>query len=260
MAQQRTFLTRIGYHWTCVAPATILSDDSLKDDNNTPLPSLRMEASSDGLCYLQLVRVASSGDLYIARVAASPDDLCSHALTVFFTETQLRSALPWDCRVQGKSPERILTLLHAHAAEIQPALQTCERAHEEPLFQEEELLVPLGHVTVSQACLSSHFGTPRHDASQDTRKHSMSKNVRLVHVQQSLLLAVLHILTSQMRCATEKAHKDLLQARCTLVAQVRQWQKQTQQRVINPVPFYDSQAQHLSWHLSLVVPSHLLLQ
>ncbi len=258
MAQQRTFLTRIGYHWTCVAPATILSDDSLKDENNTPLPSLRTEASSDGLCYLQLVRVASSGDLYIARVAASPDDLCSHALTVFFTETQLRSALPWDCRVQGKSSKCILKLLHAHAAEIQPALQTCERAQEEPLFQEEEPLVPLGHVTVSQACLSSHFGTSGHDVIQDTRKHNVSKNVRLVHVQQSLLLAVLHALTSQMRRASDVAQKNLLQARCALIAQVRQWQKQTQQRVVNPVPFFDTQAQQLFWNLSLVGPSSFL--
>lgn len=259
MTLQRTFLTRIGYHWTCIAPATILSDDSLKDENNTPLPSLRTEASSDGLCYLQLVRVASSGDLYIARVAASPNDLCSQSLTAFFTEGQLRSALPLDCRLQGKSPACILKLLHAHAAELQPAVQRPQSATQESVQSEEEALVLLGHVTVSQACLSSHFGTARQSLHQETMKQDESKAVRLVHVQQSLLLAVLHALTSQMRRVTDIVQKNLLQARYALIAQVRQWQKQTRQRVVNPVPFFDTQAQHLSWHLSLVVPSRFLL-
>ncbi len=258
MAQQRTFLTRIGYHWTCVAPATLLSDDLLRDEDNNPLPTLREEASSDGLCYLQLVRVASCGDLYVARVAASPDELCPQSLTVFFTEVQLRSALAWDCRLQGKSSQCILKLLHAHAAAIQPALQTCEHVVQEQSVSEEEPLVPLGHVTVSQSCLSSHFGTPQQSLHEDTRMYCESKAVRLVHVQQSLLLAVLHALTSEMRRASDVAQKSLLQARCALIAQVREWQKQTQQRVVNPVPFFDTQVQQLFWNLSLIVPSSLL--
>ena len=249
MTQQRTFLARIGHHWTCVAPATILCGDALVDENKTPLASLRAEASHDGLCYLQLIRVVSD-DLYLARVAAAPEELSPSSLTAFFTEAQLRFTFPWDCRFQGKSPARILNLLCGHAAGLQPARQTPPPPDALPTEEEDEELVTLGHVTVSQACLASHFG-------QQGAAKTDTNDARLVHVQQSLLLAVLHALTSHMRHTSDTAHKTLLQARCTLIAEVRQWQKRTRCRVVNPVPFFDVQTQSLCWQLSLVVPQFL---
>jgi len=250
MTQQRTFLRRLG-HWVCVAPATLLCGDSLVNEDKTPLASLREDASRDGLCYLQLVRVVSD-DLYLARVAPSPDELSPDALTAFLTEAQLRFAFPWDCRLQGKSPARILNLLCGHAAGLLPARQTPPPPIQETLFSEEEALVTLEPVVVSQACLASHFGP------QGAAKMGNTNDARLVHVQQSLLLAVLHVLTSHMRHTSDTAHKTLLDARCTLIGRVRRWQKQTRQRVVNAVPFFDVQAQSLSWQLRLVVPSHLL--
>ena len=252
MTQQRTFLRRLG-HWVCVAPATLLCGNSLVNEEKTPLASLREDASRDGLCYLQLVWVVSD-DLYLARVAPSPDELSADALTAFLTEEQLRFAFPWDCRLQGKSPARILTLLCGHAARLLPARQTLPPPAQEALPTEteieEEELVTLGHVVVSQACLASHFGQ------QGAAKTGNTNDAR-VHVQQSLLLAVLHTLTSPMRHASE-AHKTLLEARCTLIDKVRQWQKQTRQRVVNAVPFFDAQTHHLSWQLSLVIPQFLV--
>ena len=252
MTQQRTFLRRLG-HWVCVAPATLLCGDSLVNEDKTPLASLREDASRDGLCYLQLVWVVSD-DLYLARVAPSPDELSADALTAFLTEEQLRFAFPWDCRLQGKSPARILTLLCGHAARLLPARQTLPPPAQEALPTEteieEEELVTLGHVVVSQACLASHFG-------QQGAAKTDTNDARLVHVQQSLLLAVLHALTSHMRHTSDTAHKTLLQARCTLIAEVRQWQKRTRCRVVNPVPFFDVQTQSLCWQLSLVVPQFL---
>src|SRR5258706_9697483 len=115
MAQHRTFLSRTGYHWACVAPASILCGDSLVEEGTGErLPSLREEASRDGLCFLEVFHYIPGTDLYVAHVDADPDQVKERFFRVIFTEKQLAYALPWDCRLQGKSSARILSILYAH--------------------------------------------------------------------------------------------------------------------------------------------------
>lgn len=115
-----TFLQRIGYHWPCVALASILADETRTDDE-TDLPlSLRDEASCSGLTYLQITRYLPHADLYLARVADDPARLGASDLLAFFTEEQLTNALPWDTRLQPKEPGEIQAAIRAHAASLQP--------------------------------------------------------------------------------------------------------------------------------------------
>src|SRR5690349_193142 len=111
-ARQRTFATRIGWRVTCVIPASLLSDEPDEQDGT----SLRSEASRDSLSYLQVIRELEEG-VYLARVAADSERV-AQGYTVLLCEEQLYEALPWDQRLVGKSSERILAQIRAHAAEV----------------------------------------------------------------------------------------------------------------------------------------------
>jgi hypothetical protein len=116
----RPFLQRVGYYWTCILPADILSSEAV--DCSDP-SSLRKDASSDELSFCQVINSLQDGS-YKARVAASPDaDFISQGYTVLLSEEQLAYALPWDCRLQGRSPEYICKVLLAHRASLQPPRQ-----------------------------------------------------------------------------------------------------------------------------------------
>src|SRR5438477_1883150 len=93
----QTFDRRIGYQRTCVAPATLLSDE--RDEGDTA--SLRSEASHNGLCYLQVVRSFDDGT-YLARVAATADLVQAQGFTVVLSEEELTSAIAWDCRTPAR--------------------------------------------------------------------------------------------------------------------------------------------------------------
>ena len=65
-------------------------------------PTLRKQASALGLCYARVLRSFADG-LYWAEVASTPDLV--DAQRVLLTEEQLYHALPWDIRLQDRSPE-----------------------------------------------------------------------------------------------------------------------------------------------------------
>jgi hypothetical protein len=111
----RSMSPRAWYHWTYVAPSSILSPDPT-DSSDTA--SLRTEASCDGICYLRVTR-SLADDTYVVRVAARPELLTGASHTVLLSEAQLAQALPWDCRLQGKSSILIKNSLQAHSASHQ---------------------------------------------------------------------------------------------------------------------------------------------
>jgi hypothetical protein len=115
-----TFDQRAIFSWKYVITDNAFSAEAISLDGEPPI-SLRDEVSCDGLCYVQVIGRTAGGDLYIARVAAAPHLVSAQTFTIFLTEEQLRFALPWDCRVEGKSTEHILAMLRAHATALQPA-------------------------------------------------------------------------------------------------------------------------------------------
>lgn len=119
--ERLSFFQRSGYHWPCVALATILANDIRAEENDHHPLSLRDEASENGLTYLQVVRYLPHTDLYVARVACDPEALGTSDLLAFFTEAQLTYALPWDVRLQSKCSGEIRTAIDAHAASLRPA-------------------------------------------------------------------------------------------------------------------------------------------
>lgn len=277
MAHQQTFLQRIGSYWLCVAPATILSGTCEPVDGSSPL-SLRDEASCDGLCYLQVLRQCKCGDLYQARVAARPEDVEAQTFTVFFTEEQLTSVLPWDCRMHNKVPESILAILHAHANELRPAHKLPARegapvhtpAPAVPLQALDEV------VTLSTEALQEAVGGMIQRASQDTGPTSnkgsrsfrrqltlmreavqaifttpaddnMSKRIHSFHIQQCLLMERLYQ-------GQEQARALLITAKCALIARLQRWQRYTKQPVVNVIPVFDEERQQVLWHLLVGVP------
>src|SRR6266568_7654245 len=115
----RTFFQRFGTQGMCVLPADVLSNDLLRVDPQTRLipPTLRKQASILGLCYAHVLHSFADG-LYWAEVASTPDLV--DAQRVLLTEEQLYHALPWDIRLQDRSPETLRDLMFAHAQIVRP--------------------------------------------------------------------------------------------------------------------------------------------
>ncbi|MGZ3611637.1 MAG: hypothetical protein ACXVBU_16415, partial [Ktedonobacteraceae bacterium] len=121
---QRTFFQRFGTHGVCVLPDDVLSDDPLTDPvTGEELPSLREQVSlvngtyHHTFCYVRVLRTCGDGR-YWADVAATPDMVNTYR--VILTEEDLYFALPFDVRVQGKSPAHILRMMAAHARAVRP--------------------------------------------------------------------------------------------------------------------------------------------
>ncbi len=84
----RTFLDRFRSHWLCVLPAEVLSDDPLVDpDTQETLPSLRTQASAQGLCFARVLRAFAHG-LYWADVSAT-SEASAPTTRVLLTEEDL---------------------------------------------------------------------------------------------------------------------------------------------------------------------------
>jgi len=111
---------RICYHYPYVMLAAILSGDSVDEEDTS---SLRADASNEGICYIHVIGSLGDG-WYLVRVAARPEFL-SDGYTVVLNEGQLAYVLPWDCRLQGKSPDCLRKILYAHRDSLQPP---CQRA------------------------------------------------------------------------------------------------------------------------------------
>jgi hypothetical protein len=125
-----SFPQRIGYHQTCVLPATVLSADPLED---TDMSSLQADASSDGMCYLRVIDSFHDGT-YLVRVAANPDLVRTQGYTVVLTEGQLASALLWDCRSKSRylalhvtsQPQLVTTPVASSMAQQQETDEQCQ--------------------------------------------------------------------------------------------------------------------------------------
>jgi hypothetical protein len=124
--EMATFLQRVGYHQTCVLPATVLSADPVDD---TDPSSLQADASSNGTCYLHVIDTFHDGT-YLVRVDADPELVRTQGYTVVLTEGQLACALPWDCRTKSRhfplhiasqSPQSVAAPVASSAAPEQEA-------------------------------------------------------------------------------------------------------------------------------------------
>ena len=136
---QRTFFQRFGTHGVCVLPDDVLSDDPLTDPvTGEELPSLRDQVSLVNgishriLCYARVLKGCGDG-LYWADIAATPDMVNTYR--VILTEEDLYFALPFDIRVQGKSPAQILKMMAAHASCSAASAASCTNCDDQNVPQ-----------------------------------------------------------------------------------------------------------------------------
>jgi hypothetical protein len=192
---QRTFFQRFGHQGMCVLPNDVLSDDPLTDPvTDEELPSLRDQVSLVNgishslLCYARVLKGCGDG-LYWADIAATPD--CTNTHRVILTEEDLSFALPYDVRVQGKSPAHILKMMTAHAREVQPVLQvapvmTPERTPA-PLLP----LEPLAVIEVSNDELQEAIRPVIMDTHKDTNHLKVARPISSFRMQQAFLRVII---------------------------------------------------------------------
>src|SRR5260370_39166293 len=189
---RRTFFDRFGQYNTCLLPDEVLSNDSLTDpDTGEELPSLRDQISlvngiyHSMLCYARVLRTCGDG-IYWADVAATSNFVNAHR--VILTEEDLYFALPYDVRVQGKSPAQILKMMAAHAREVRPAQRvepaiTLELAPVLPLE-------PLSVVEVSSDELQEAIGSVTMDILTYTNNLRVSRPISSFRIQQAFLQVI----------------------------------------------------------------------
>jgi hypothetical protein len=250
---QRTYAQRIGYLVTCVLPADLLSAESDAEDPS----NLRADASRDGLAFIQ-VRCQLEDDLYLARVAASPDQI-AHGFTVLLNEEHLYFALPFDARLEWEDhlhtrkrrPEAILALLRAHAREVR--LLTRETALSQlPVPAHAAALTPLETVEVSTHEIRAAFRLVTRDENPDAvQEHHNTE----YFMQQALFQAMIDRLMGQLYQTQEQAQALLLKARCGLLAQLQRWHRATRWgHVIHVARHRSPECQQGMWRLTVGVP------
>ncbi|GCE15319.1 hypothetical protein [Tengunoibacter tsumagoiensis] len=273
MANAKTFQRRVGFHWTCVAPATILPDlcFSMGEDGSEVMPSLREEMSREGLCFLRVLGIASDG-LYLTHVSPSPYSIQTDYTTVFLSEEDLWMAYPWDCRFQrsGVTPAKIVSFLQAHAQNVRPfqpntLSQRAERTFfpEESLTALESLILPIDALPELQNIEDESLIPSVEDVKEDLPSHQrVYHNLVHRHIasptgQQILLMAVVDALMSQLYGMVDQRQALLLQQRCVLVEQVRHWHLLTHQCVVHAL-FSSGGMNEPCWHVTVGVPSRFL--
>jgi hypothetical protein len=252
---KRTFAHRVGYLVTCVLPANLLSAEAVDVDDPS---NLRADASQDGLSFIQ-VNYRLEDDLYVARVAASPD-CAARGYTMLLSEDQLSFALPWETRLewedrlhtQKRCPESILTLLHLHAAEVRPLAKEPAGASC-PVPTLAAALTPLDTVDVSADAVRDAFTL----AVQDQHSAAVpGRRATQFYLQQALIQAMIDCLMSQLYQTQERTHALILKARCTLLAQVQRWHRSMQGgRIVNAVPHFSTERGQVLWRLTLGLPA-----
>ena len=188
--------------------------------------SLREEASCNGLCFLQVLRYLPNARLYTARVAADPSRVKDQPFEIFCTEEQLAGALPWDCRLEGKSPERILAILKVHAKDGQALQQDAPapppQLHPESIvpltpFVEETFIVETGD-------LQEAIGSMAVDQCGETNDARLVNTSRM---QRGLLRAVIANLMLKMLLVRYKDQTAYLALKehLGLVVRILRWQR-----------------------------------
>lgn len=276
MAQFRSFFQRFGKHGVCVLPSEVLSNDPLRVDPETRTmpPSLRKEAGVLGFCFARVLCCFAEG-LYWADVAATPDLVDTQH--ILLTEEQLYHALPWDVRLVDREPEAIRHLMFAHAREVQPVqrLETSEEtvttSHASaaltpmPVLPLEPVTDAIVEVSTSelQEAFDPRFPDDRDDPAKGPFKrmsrragklHRCVKSIGSFSMQQALLRVMIDALMMQLYQAQDHLASFLLQARCTLLAQIQRWHRASRQRVVNAVPVWHDEQQQVLWHLTVGVP------
>ncbi len=254
MTIHRSFLKRIGCLVTCVLPADLLSAEAADTEDPS---TLRADASRDGLTFLQ-VRRQVEDDLYLARVAASPDQV-AQGYTVLLSEQDLYYAHPYDARLawedhlhtRKRDPQAILALLRAHAREVRPLCReaACSAA---PVPALEGALTPLETVEVS----TQEVRAALRQVTQDEPAAALqAPHNTQYYVQQALFQAMLDRLMQQLYQTEEQAQALLLKARCALLAQLQRWHRTTRAfHMIHVAPSFSPEQRQMLWRLTVGVP------
>ncbi len=263
-------LPRTLYHWTRVALATILSDEQLLDDEGNPtLPSLREEASHNGLFYLRIIRHLPHANLYEAHAEALPGLLdAPDPFIVFLSEDQLRFTLPWDVRMQHRTPEQRLTLLSAHAAILQPLVRIDPgHVHTQPVSLASPLTEEVLYVEVDEQDAPTVFTSiPEMDSMpQDSKAFKLqqallgevSKRTGTMAMQQAFLRAAIDTLMDVLYQGQAYTQATFLQGCCALLDRVRRWQLRTHQRLVQVLPSFDEHRCRITWQLTIGIPADL---
>lgn len=261
MVQQHTFFQRFGNHGICVLPDDVLSDDSLIDpETGEDVPSLRDQVSLvNGIyhrifCYVQVLRTCGDG-LYWADVAATPDFV--NTFRVILTEEDLYFALPYDVRVQGKSPAHILKMMAAHAREVRPAQRVAPEPTPELTPAPVLPLEPLVVVEVSTDELQEVIGLVTIDALRETNKSRVSRPISPVCLQQAFLRVIIDALMTQLywsQWAQEPARTSTIRTQCATVSYLQRWQRQSRQRIVNAFPVWNDKQHAVVWQLTVGDP------
>jgi hypothetical protein len=258
---QRTFFQRFGTHGVCVVPDNVLTDDPLLDpDTGKELPSLREQVSQVKgndrrfLCYVRVLRPCDDG-LYWADVATTPD--FENTYRVVLTEEDLYFALPYDVRVQGKSPAQILKMMAAHAHEVRPGQRVAPVVALELTPAPVLPLEPLAVVEVSNEDLQEAIGLVTMDTHKDTNQRRVSRPIGSMWMQQAFLRVIIDALMTQLywsRWAQESAGASTIRAQCATVSSLQRWQRHSRQRCVNAVPVWREEQHAVMWQLTVGDP------
>ena len=245
---QRTFFQRFGHHGMCVLPDDVLSDDPLTDPvTGEDLPSLRDQVSLVNgiyhriLCYARVLKSCGDG-LYWADVAATPD--LANTYRVILTEEDLYFALPFDVRVQGKSPSHILKMMAAHARAVRPVQRVAPVVTPEHTPAPVLPLEPLAVVEVSTNDLQEAMGVMTLDIHKDTNKRRVSRSIGSFRMQQAFLRVIIDALMTQLywsQLVHESARTSTIRTQCATVSSLQRWQRHSKQRCVNAVPVWSNE-------------------
>lgn len=256
---QCTFFDRFGHQGVCVLSAEVLSDDPLTDpDTGEELPSLREQISLvNGIyhrmfCYAQVLRTCGDG-LYWADVAATPD--FANTQRVILTEERLYFALPYDVRVQGKSPAHILTMMASHAREVRPLPRVESASTPQHVPAPVLPLEPLAVVEVSNAELQEAIGPVQMDTLKDTNQSKVCRPIGAFRMQQAFLQIIIDTLMTRLYWAHGPVHSAVIRTQCAMISSLQRWHRHSRQRCVNALPVWDEEQRAVVWHLTAGEPA-----
>ena len=212
------------------------------------------ESTIDMFCYARVLRTCGDG-LYWADVAAEPDLV--NAFQVILTEEDLYFALPYDVRVQGKSPAQILKMMTAHAREVRPAQRIAPVVTPERTPAPVLPLEPLAVVEVSNDELQAAIGPVTMDTHKDTNQQRVSRPIGSLCLQQAFLRVIIDVLMTQLywsQLVHESARSSTIRTQCATVSSLQRWQRHSRQRCVNAVPVWRDEQHTVVWQLTVGDP------
>ncbi len=237
-----TFFARFGHQGLCVLPAHVLCNDPLTDpDTGQALPSVREEVCVDEeghhhlVCYARVLKACGDG-LYWADVAATPELATRHR--VVLREEDLYFALPYDVRVQGKSPAHLLSRMQAPARAVRPLQRVKPTPQRAPIVP----LAPLATVQVSPQAVQEALGPREMDPHPDTKQRPVCLPISAVRMQRAFLQVLSAALEAIQQDETTRRQRAAL-------AGVQRWQRETRQRCVNAIPL--SREGQAVWQLTV---------